>query len=138
MRVFQQFVVDADRYKRTLVFCCPFLLTLKWPPPTSPRSLPRWFDALLCYAPPGYPSCVMTRTLCVRRVVDRYVLLILFVKNAKAGQLNFANYICAIRIPCLRNVFPRKTGKRVSLRINPPLMWMLPPLRWMTPPPPPP
>ena len=42
----------------------------------------------------------MTRTLCVRRVVDRYVLLILFVKNAKAGQLNFANYICGIRIPC--------------------------------------
>ena len=100
VRVFQQFVVDADRYKRTLDFCCPFLLTLKWPPPTSPRSLPRLFGALVCYAPPGYPSCVMTRTLCVRRVVDRYVLLILFAKNAKAGQLNFANYICAIRIPC--------------------------------------
>ena len=31
--------------------------------------------------------------------------------------------------------FPRKTGKRVSPRINPPLMWMFPPLRWMTPPP---
>ena len=47
--------------------------------------------------------------------------------SAKAGQLNFANYICAINIPCLRNVFPRKTGRRVSLRVNPPLMWMLPP-----------
>ena len=127
MRVFQQFVVDADRYKRTLVFCCPFLLTLKWPPPTSPRSLPKLFGALVCYAPPGCPNCVMTRTLSVRRVVDRYVLLILFAMSAKAGQLNFANYICAINIPCLRNVFPRKTGKRVSLRINPPLMWMLPP-----------
>ena len=46
--------------------------------------------------------------------------------SAKAGQLNFANYICAINIPCLRNVFPRKTGKRVSLRINPPVMWMPP------------
>ena len=57
--------------------------------------------------------------------------------SAKAGQLNFTNYICAINIPCLRNVFPRKTGKRVSLRINPPLIWMLPPLGWMTPPPPP-
>ena len=57
--------------------------------------------------------------------------------SAKAGQLNFANYICAINIPCLRNVFPRKTGRRVSLRVNPPLMWMLPPLGWMTPPPPP-
>ena len=42
----------------------------------------------------------MTHTLSVRRVVDRYVLLILFAKSAKAGQLNFANYICAIRIPC--------------------------------------
>ena len=28
VRVFQLFVVDADRYKRTLDFCCPFLLTL--------------------------------------------------------------------------------------------------------------
>ena len=130
--------MDADRYKRTLDFCCPFLLTLKWPPPTSPRSLPKLFGALVCYAPPGCPNCVMTRTLSVRRVVDRYVLLILFAMSAKAGQLNFANYICAINIPCLRNVFPRKTGTRVSLRINPPLMWMLPPLGWMTPPPPPP
>ena len=34
-------------------------------------------------------------------------------------------------------MFLRKTGKRVSPRINPPLMWMFPPLRWMTPPPPP-
>ena len=96
VRVFQQFVVDADRYKRTLDFFCPFLLTLKWPPPTSPRL----FGALVCYAPPGCPNCVMTRTLSVRRVVDRYVLLILFAMSAKAGQLNFANYICAIRIPC--------------------------------------
>ena len=100
VRVFQQFVVDADRYKRTLDFCCPFLLTLKWPPPTSPRSLPRLFGALVCYAPPDYQSYVMTRTLCVRRVVVRYVLLILFVKNAKTGQLIFANFICGIRIPC--------------------------------------
>ena len=127
MRVFQQFVVDADRYKRTLDFCCPFLLTLKWPPPTSPRSLPRLFGALVCYAPPDYPSCVMTRTLCVRRVVVRYVLLILFVKNAKTGQLIFVSYICGIRIPCYRNVFQRKTGKRVVLKINLPLTWMFPP-----------
>ena len=100
VHVFQQFVVDADQYKRTLDFCCPFLLTLKWPPPTSPRSLPRLFGALVCYAPPGCPNCVMTRTLSVRCVVDRYVLLILFAMSAKVGQLNFANYICAIRIPC--------------------------------------
>ena len=31
-------------------------------------------------------------------------------------------------------MFQRKTGKRVVLKINPPLRWMLPPLRWMTPP----
>ena len=42
----------------------------------------------------------MTRTLCVRRVVFRYVLLILFVKNAKTGQMIFVNYIYGIRIPC--------------------------------------
>ena len=65
MRVFQQFVVDADRYKRTLDFCCPFLLTLKWPPPTSPRSLPRLFGALVCYAPPDLSElCYDTHTLC--------------------------------------------------------------------------
>ena len=56
--------MDADRYKRTLDFCCPFLLTLKWPPPTNPRSLPRLFGALVCYAPPDYPSCYDTHTLC--------------------------------------------------------------------------
>ena len=74
VRVFQLFVVDADRYKRTLDFCCPFLVTLKWPPPTSPRNLPRWFGGLVCYVLPGCPNCVMTRTRSVRRVVDRYVL----------------------------------------------------------------
>ena len=41
VRVFQQCLVDAERYKHTLDFCCPVLPTLKWPPPTSPRSLPR-------------------------------------------------------------------------------------------------
>ena len=43
--------------------------------------------------PLAYLSYVMTRTRSVRRVVVRYVLLILFVLSAKAGQLIFANYI---------------------------------------------
>ena len=47
--------------------------------------------------------------------------------SAKAGQLNFANYICAINIPCLQSVCLRKTGRRVSQRVNPPVMWMPPP-----------
>ena len=46
----------------------------------------------------------MTRTRSVRRVVVRYVLLILFALNAKAGQLIFANYICGINILCIPSV----------------------------------
>ena len=42
----------------------------------------------------------MTRTLCVRRVVVRYVLHLLFVKNVKAGQMIFVSYIYDIRVPC--------------------------------------
>ena len=42
----------------------------------------------------------MTRTLCVRRVVVRYVLQILFVKNVKAGRMIFVNYIYDIKAPC--------------------------------------
>ena len=129
VRVFQLFVVDADRYKRTLDFCCPFLLTLKWPPPTSPRSLPRWFGVLACYVLPVCPNCVMTRTRSVRRVVDRYVLQILFAFSDKAGQLNFASCICVINILCLQSVYLRKTERRVSQRVNPPVL--------MPPPPPP-
>ena len=56
----------------------------------------------------------MTRTRSVRRVVVRYVLLILFALNAKAGQLIFANYICGINILCIPSVFLRKTERRVS------------------------
>ena len=40
----------------------------------------------------------MTRTLIVRRVVVRYVLLILFVKNVKTGQMISVKYICSDRI----------------------------------------
>ena len=68
----------------------------------------------------------------------RYVLLILFVLNAKAGQLIFTNYICGINILCIPSVFPRKTERRVSPRVNPPvLMPPPPPQRADTPPPPP-
>ena len=66
----------------------------------------------------------------------RYVLLILFVLNAKAGQLIFANYICGINILCIPSVFPRKTERRVSPRVNPPML--MPPPNGLTPPPPPP
>ena len=66
----------------------------------------------------------------------RYVLLILFVLNAKAGQLIFANYICGINILCIPSVFPRKTERRVSPRVNPPVL--MPPPSGLTPPPPPP
>ena len=135
MRVFQQFVVDADRYKRTLDFCCPFLLTLKWPPPTSPRSLPRLFGALVCYAPPDYPSCVMTRTLCVRRVVVRYVLLILFVKNAKTDfrklYLRHKNSLLAKRVS-------KKNRKEGKSKDKSPLNVDVPPPQVDDPPPPPP
>ena len=66
----------------------------------------------------------------------RYVLLILFVLNAKAGQLIFANYICGINILCIPSVFPRKTERRVSPRVNPPVL-MPPPPQWADAPPPP-
>ena len=79
----------------------------------------------------------MTRTRSVRRVVVRYVLLILFALNAKAGQLIFANYICGINILCIPSVFLRKTERRVSRRVNPPRADP-PPQRADTPPPPPP
>ena len=53
-------------------FLLPFPADAKMAAPTSPRSLPKLFGALVCYAPPCCPNCVMTRTLSVRRVVDRY------------------------------------------------------------------
>ena len=43
--------------------------------------------------PPDYLSYVMTRTQNVSRVVARYVLMLLFVLSAKAGQRTFANCI---------------------------------------------
>ena len=66
-------------------------------------------------------------TRSVRRVVDRYVLLILFALNAKAGQLIFASCICVINILCLPSVFLRKTERRVSQRVNPPVLMPPPP-----------
>ena len=41
----------------------------------------------------------MTRTLCVRRVVERYVIQLLFVKNVKIGQQIFVSYIYDINVP---------------------------------------
>ena len=58
----------------------------------------------------------MTRTRSVRRVVDRYVLLILFALNAKAGQLIFANCICVKHSLFTKRVSKksRKEGKSKS------------------------
>ena len=50
----------------------------------------------------------MTRTLCVRRVVVRYVLQILFVKNVKAGQMIFVNYIYDIKFLVDETCFKEK------------------------------
>ena len=113
-----------------------FLLTLKWPPTISPRSLPKWFGEHASCVPPVYRNYVMTHTRSVRRVVVRYVLMILFALNAKAGQLIFANYICGINILCIPSVFLRKTERRVSRRVNPPVL-MPPPQIGLTPPHPP-
>ena len=77
----------------------------------------------------------MTRTLCVRRVVVRYVLQILFVKNVKAGQMIFVNYICSdriltCRIKSIRS--PAKVGLVVTDLITSPVVsWE----GWETPPP---
>ena len=74
----------------------------------------------------------------------RYVLLILFALNAKAGQLIFANYICGINILCIPSVFLRKTERRVSRRVKSPRADARPPppqkkkTRADAPPPPPP
>ena len=43
--------------------------------------------------PPDCQNYVMTRTQSVRRVVERYVLMFLFVLNAKAGRRTFVNCI---------------------------------------------
>ena len=43
--------------------------------------------------PPVCQNYVMTRTPSVRRVVERYVLMFLFVLNAKAGRRNFVSCI---------------------------------------------
>ena len=120
-------LLDADRYERTLDFCCPFLLTLKWPPPTSPRSLQDGLEELACCVLPVCPNCVMTRTRSVERVVDRYVLLILFALSAKAGQLIFASCICVINILCLQRRVSKKNRKEVSRRVNPPVLMPTPP-----------
>ena len=42
----------------------------------------------------------MTRTLCVRRVVERYVIQLLFVKNVKIGRQIFVSYIYVINVHC--------------------------------------
>ena len=40
----------------------------------------------------------MTRTLCVKRVEERYVTQLLFVKNVKIGRMNFVSYMYDINV----------------------------------------
>ena len=84
VRIFQQCFVDADRYIRILDFCCLVLPTLKWPPSIRPL---------------GCQSYVMTRTFCVKRVEERYVIQLLFVKNVKIGRMSFVSYVYVINVP---------------------------------------
>ena len=73
-----------------------------------PRSLPKWFGERASCVPLVYLNYVMTRTRSVRRVVVRYVLLILFVMNAKAGQLIFANLYLKHR----HSLYTKRVSKR--------------------------
>ena len=74
----------------------------------------------------------MTRTLCVRRVVERYVIQLLFVKNVKIGQQICSDRILTCRIKSIRS--PAKVGLVVTDLITSPVVsWE----GWETPPPPP-
>ena len=42
----------------------------------------------------------MTRTLCVKRVEERYVIRLLFVKNVKIGRMNSVSYMYGINVHC--------------------------------------
>ena len=42
----------------------------------------------------------MTRTRCVRRVEERYVIRLLFVKNAKIGRMNSVSRMYVINVHC--------------------------------------
>ena len=82
------------------IFAALVLPTLKWPPSIRPRSQQRSFGALVFPVPLGYQSCVMTRTLCVKRVEERYVIRLLFVKNAKIGRMNSVSCMYVINVHC--------------------------------------
>ena len=62
----------------------------------------------------------MTRTLCVKRVEERYVIQLLFVKNVKIGRMNSVSYMYGINVHCFWNVFQRKIRKGPVLKLNPP------------------
>ena len=42
----------------------------------------------------------MTRTLCVMRVEERYVVQLLFVKNVKIGRMISVSYMYGINVHC--------------------------------------
>ena len=135
VRIFTAFRCGCIPITTHFGFSLPLPADAKMAADDQSRSLPKWFGEHASCVPPVYLNYVMARTRSVRRVVVMYVLLILFVLNAKAGQLIFANYICGINILCIPSVFPRKTERRVSPRVNPPVL--MPPPNGLTPPPPP-
>ena len=60
---------------------------------------PKKYTKIVFRVPLDCLSYVMTRTLCVRHVVERYVIQLLFVKNVKIGQQIFVSYIYGINGP---------------------------------------
>ena len=42
----------------------------------------------------------MTRTLCVKRAEERYVIQLLFVKNVNIGWMNSVSYMYGINVHC--------------------------------------
>ena len=130
--------MDANRYKRTLDFCCPFLLTLKWPPSTSPRSLPKLFGALVCYAPPGCPNCVMTRTLKCEACRGQVCSFDSFCNECEGWSAEFRKLYLRHKHSLLAKRVSKKNRKEGKSKDKSPLNVDAPPLGWMTPPPPPP
>ena len=57
--------MDAERYKRTLDFCCPVLLTLKWPATDQPKKSAKiiWRTCML-HSTRLSELCYDTHTLC--------------------------------------------------------------------------
>ena len=64
VRIFTAFRCGCISITTHFGFRCPFLLTLKWPPTISPRSLPKWFGERASCVPLVYLNYVDTHTKC--------------------------------------------------------------------------